>query len=265
MIADALKYLRDKFVEGVSHEEVEVGGHDRKDRILVNGKILEFPQVPAPIGSTVHEIDSLVKSVAHFATVDIEQSVNDVTVWVQANNVHVVVDTIEDKGSIKFVPGLNSLFVRFDRLQTEHFTHDELCRLLRHDLHAAERSEEFDLAVSNLKFERNETEERNSSRTADSMGKSVRAEITGEKDIPKSVTFSFPAYPGLPDVETAIAIDCSVVLDAENKVIRIIPKPGQLDASRREAASDLRDEIETQFNGDVAGRTFIGTYGRDGR
>lgn len=112
-----------------------------------------------------------------------------------------------------------------------------LTNLTPKELHTKLRVSLFDASVSPvdfkevmacLKFEVNETSESRILKGDESIGRQVRAKVTGESDIPDGVVFSFSVYPDLPQLNTQVDVACAVITEPASGTISVIPYPGEL-------------------------------------
>jgi hypothetical protein len=253
MIKEALEFLKDSFVKSEHPFRLDVDTKGVTDRVVYRGEVLEYVKTPPRVACDVDSLNSLTDAVVRYGSIN-----GGVSIWVRPNSVTVVLDDDEHRrNSLQFKPGLHGLFAVFCSLETKAMSHSALLQMLRHELHDAKRDEAFDLAIRKLKFSRNADTEVECRRTVDAMGTNVRAEVTGENEVPESVEFTFSAYPGR-DFSRDVTIDCSVILMPDEAKIRISPKPGEMDRVRREAAESLRSAIENTTNDDANAIIVLG-------
>lgn len=238
MIKEALEYLAKLAVGEKGFHALPVIPNEHVSRVLINGKVEMFGHDPAPITATVHDINSVRTAVDRFAI-----KAGKATIWIRSSEVLIVLDgELGDfrDDRVKFVPGLHPVVAVFEAMQQTKYTHDGLLNLLRYDLHDTTFDESFSLAIRNMKISIEQEEGREQTRTSDAMGKSVRAQVSGEKPLPETVIFEFPAYPGLPELEhKSLTITCSVQAIPLEKMFKVSPLTGEMDRIKREAAQAL--------------------------
>lgn len=134
--------------------------------------------------------------------------------------------------------------------------HRTCMRILRVNLASAIITPcDFKSVMSKLKFENTEENASSVKKGDESIGKSIRAKVTGEGDIPEEITVSFPIYPDvLPGCMAAVK--CSVIIDSIENRINIIPIPGDIERSIIEAQSHVADNIR-QGLGELDARATV--------
>lgn len=132
------------------------------------------------------------------------------------------------------------------RTRCQSLSHKACMRLLRVELASVELDPfDFKGQMSSLKFESTSTTETTVKKGDESIGKSIRAKVTNESEIPEELSISFSVYPDVIDNQNRVR--CSVIVDTMEQLIHIIPLPGELEGVLLDAqsviASLIREEL----------------------
>ena len=146
-----------------------------------------------------------------------------------------------------------------------NYSHKQLMKTLRVELAAATiYPEDFKASVSSLKFETTSDQNSSVKKGDESIGKAVRAKVTGEGDIAEAIIVTFPLYPDIQEkgIDTHRSIICSVIIEPLDGIISIIPQPGQIEQAliscQKSIADVIRKELE-KLPGDSI-PVFCGTF-----
>ena len=146
-----------------------------------------------------------------------------------------------------------------------NYSHKQLMKTLRVELAATTISpKDFKAVVSALKFETTSGQNSSVKKGDESIGKAVRAKVTGEGDISEDIIVTFAVYPDIEEtgINTYRSILCSVIIEPLDGIISIIPQPGQIEQAliscQKSIANVIRKELE-KFPGDSI-QVFCGTF-----
>lgn len=125
-----------------------------------------------------------------------------------------------------------------------NMTHIACMKMLRVHLASADITpDDFKTVMSALKFENTQENATTIKKGEESIGRSIRAKVTGEGNIPEEIRVSFPVYPDVPPHFVA-EVRCSVIIDSVENRINVIPIPGEIERAVIEAQSHVASQIE---------------------
>jgi hypothetical protein len=176
-----------------------------------------------PLIATVNSVADLVEAESLY----VDSSRYQATVWVETNQAVLFVDS-ERKGKVTLPLRVNPAIALIGTLK--NLQPKVLHRRLKVDLFATEVSP-FDFAetIGSLKFETTDTTEAKIRKGDESIAKNVRSAVTGEKDIPDEVTFTFDFYPDLGGGTFEVDIRCAVITEPAEGTVSVIPYPGEIE------------------------------------
>ena len=94
----------------------------------------------------------------------------------------------------------------------------------------------------------------------DAMGKSVRAEAIGKTAFPEDVTIRIePVIKPVTNGAIAVDIKAMFVIDPTDKVVGLIPYPGELERAKNSALEQLRRQVEELLGVQFENRIFLGS------
>lgn len=107
-------------------------------------------------------------------------------------------------------------------------------------------------AFRNLKFSSKSDGASTVNHGKSTMGKSLQAEVSGEKDLPKELVFKVQVYENFAH---AVDVICFVDIDAENATFKLTPYPLEL----RNAQAETVQKIGTLFAGKDRPKSYYGS------
>ena len=204
---------------------------------------VKWVEIPASdLKATVYSVTDLIKAESTFVEADSSQP----TVWVTETKA-VLYPRRDRKAVITLPLRVNPAVAILQKLQS--LPPKALHRKLKVDLFATEISP-FDFAetIGSLKFETTDTTDHKTRKGDESIAKTVRSTVTGEWSIPESVTFSFPFYPDLFELEhdgidTTVKIQCAVITEPSEGTVSIVPLPGMIEKATLESMQKIAAAI----------------------
>ena len=148
----------------------------------------------------------------------------------------------------------------FAVLQEQNWTTQEkLIDTLRHSLAAASIDPENTLPLlRNLKFSTQTEQTGQFTNSTAKMGKSVASQVTGESDLPETVSVEFHPFPSLADeIDVSVVVFCTLFTNPSNGTLKLEPRQGELEKAKTNATSALRDTIAKAVGDSIP--VFIGT------
>lgn len=136
----------------------------------------------------------------------------------------------------------------------------QMVDMLRHDLCGTMISPANTLnLLRNLKFTTTTEASGKIDNNSAAMGKSALAEVSGLDVLPETVMVEFVPYPALRDILDAgaeVQVDCTLFTDAAAAKLRLVPRPGELEAAKLAAMQ----AVQRKLAGDAAGvPVYLGT------
>lgn len=130
---------------------------------------------------------------------------------------------------------------------------------LRHSLAAAAIDPENTLPLlRNLKFATQTEQTGEFTNSTAKMGKSVASQVTGESDLPDTVSVEFHPFPSLADeIDVAVVVFCTLFTNPADGLLKLEPRQGELEKARTNATRALRDTIAKAVDGKAD--VFVGT------
>ena len=129
-------------------------------------------------------------------------------------------------------------------------TPGELIRKLRTEwIYASLYPDTFLHAVGQLKFSRGDEAEHEVSHTKDNVKRSLRAEMSGESELPESIRVSFAPYPGLMTGDW-VSLTCNVVVSASEGTLALVASPAAIAGAQVDAIARLLGRVSEQV-GDI--------------
>lgn len=208
--------------------------------------------LPVPARNhTVNTIESFAASVARYA--------KEATVWCVLDRVTCVLADSDLSHRCDRVTLPVTASECFGVLARQDWTQQQqLIDTLRHSLAAAEIDPPNTLALlRNLKFSTQTEQVGKFTNASAAMGKSVASQVTGESDLPESVSVEFHPFPSLADeIDVAVVVWCTLFTDPASGKLKLAPRQGELEKARTQATRALAATVKG-----VIGDTplFIGT------
>lgn len=175
------------------------------------------------------------------------------SVWVDMDGVQIILDdenlrseentSDERKHSITLSVTPSPLFDALIQIPCDQ---KALVYFLRHTLHGAVVTpENFQLAVSSLRWQIVDTSVGQFGTLNSKMGKDITAEVTPGGELPLEVGVSFLPFPALEDegIDEEVQVVCSVHVEPEKKTISVKPFPGQMERARVKAVGMLVEKV----------------------
>lgn len=216
------------------------------------GEVFPFP-LPIPARRhTVHTVESFSSAVQRYAQA--------ATAWCVLDKVTCVLNDADDKHrcDLVFLPITPSDC--FKVLASQNWTDQEtLIDTLRHSLAAALIDPENTLPLlRNLKFATQTEQTGAFTNSTAKMGKSVASQVTGESDLPDTVSVEFHPFPSLADeIDVSVVVFCTLFTNPATGKLKLEPRQGELEKARTTATRALRDTIAKSLGTSVP--VFIGT------
>lgn len=179
--------------------------------------------------------------------------------WIDGNQVVVVIDD-SDRFDQMFMPlEKNPIVEAIECINKSFRTPKQLTEFLRHDCATVHVSPGgFDDLISALKFHTETDEEHNHGRTKDSMGTSVRSEVTGASELPKQVEIEFDYYPAI-EVDTTVVVRFSLITEPSRGVLQLRAYPGDLDSAQQQSVEAICTELREVVLKDLPVTVLCGT------
>ena len=138
-------------------------------------------------------------------------------------------------------------------------TQEKLIDTLRHSLAAASIDPANTLPLlRNLKFATQTEQTGQYTNSTAKMGKSVASQVTGESDLPETVTVEFHPFPSLADeIDVSVVVFCTLFTNPSSGTLKLEPRQGELEKAKTTATRALRDTIAKAVSDKVP--VFIGT------
>lgn len=251
MIAEAIEQIRD-----LSHAATRLTKLDISDGRTAfydqRGNVLPFA-LPIPERKhTVHTVESFSAAVQRYAQA--------ATAWCVLDKVTCVLNDADDKHRCDVVSLPITPSDCFKVLERQNWTDQEsLIDTLRHSLAAASIDPENTLPLlRNLKFATQTEQTGAFTNSTAKMGKSVASQVTGEGDLPDTVSVEFHPFPSLADeIDIAVVVFCTLFTNPAKGLLKLEPRQGELEKARTTATRALRDTIAKSLGAAVP--VFIGT------
>lgn len=251
MIAEAIAEIRD-----LSHAATRLTKLDISDSRTAfydqRGNVLAHP-LPIPARKhTVHTVESFAAAVVRYA--------KNATAWCVLDRVTCVLNDVDDahRCDVVFLPITPSDC--FKVLERQGWVNQEtLIDTLRHSLAAATIDPQNTLPLlRNLKFATQTEQTGAFTNSTAKMGKSVASQVTGEGDLPDTVTVEFHPFPSLADeIDISVVVFCTLFTDPAKGTLKLEPRQGELEKARTTATRALRDTIDKAVG--TSADVFIGT------
>lgn len=174
-------------------------------------------------------------------------------IWYSRNGVIglIVDEERRDKVSLKltYTPQLLTL-LDIERQKYPEYDQKSFLKLLRIALHDCLGSAP-DLvdSIRAVKFELNSEAQGRVGHKEESLGRSMKAKLTGDTDVPEFVELTVPIFANLPGKHERVK--CAIDISLEKQQFRLIPLPGELENALREGEAGVHDRIRQQFEGSV--------------
>lgn len=214
-----------------------------KRYLMPDGTIHTFDSEPLKRKHTVTSLDSLETAIATYRG-------KRAAVWVSFDQLKVILDDDEfGENSVRLELKRAPLFNLLLGLQ-EIGDPKVLVNFFRHDCYTADvHPEGVAAALSNLRFVTQDEDSRTLTTTADSMGKSIRAEVSGTANLPERVEISFQPWPRL-DIaeELRVNVPCRLNVDAGERLLSLVPLPGAIETAKNEATAYLINYLHGELS-----------------
>lgn len=250
MIDDAIAAIAD-----MTHEAIRLNKLDISDERTAfydqRGNVLAFPRPIPSRKHTVQTIESLAQAVTLYGTT--------ASAWCSLTGVTVILNDAADVHRVDRVllPITPSdCFAVLGR--QEWCSQETLIDTLRHSLAAASIDPENTLPLlRNLKFSTQTEQTGAFTNSTSKMGKSVAAQVTGEGDLPETVSVEFHPFPSLADeIDVAVVVFCTLFTNPSTGRLKLEPRQGELEKAKTEATKALAATIKEEV-GQVP--VFVGT------
>lgn len=264
MFAELHKQIEDLAKRASGAKEVQINDNNPAVAHVYNaadGKIVEYDRKPPNRSHTLSTIASYADAYQRYA------ALGEPSVWVSLKSVVCVINDSDDEfrqHRLTLPVSVSPLFATVNSLPGEQ---EALLQAIRHDLKPAQIAPDtFELAIANLKWQTTDTAEGQYGTVKSTMGRSINAEVKGEKDIPPEIEVTFEPFPELCKefqkygVPSTVTVVCSVHMVPADREIIVKPYPGQIGMAQAEAVELLRRVIAEAVGDDVsASHVFAGT------
>lgn len=247
MLKEALQYIRDMAV--ASEQKFTFDTTGKEDVVIdrVNGKVVRT-QKPVHQQARFSSVEDLIRFAGAHTWL--------FTSYFISNKRVIAVDQDEPRNYASVELEVNPIVAVLQNCR--EMEHAAAMRRLRVDFAAVEiEPETFRGVLGKLKFATGSDTESAIGKGDESLSRKVRASVTGESEIPEEIVVRFPVYPTL-DLETACAVECSVIIDPTSQRISIVPIPGQLEQAMLTAQEKIKDYIEKNTTLPVYRGAFMG-------
>lgn len=222
-LSAAIRMVGDLAVEASKAKSFSFAAQKGRMQVLDSStgtiQYIDTPSLPLVAG--VSGIDDLV------TVFDAEGKPEGASIWVEPKRVVMFLDR---KRIAKVAMGLNMHPAMSSLVELEELSPKDLHRKLRVDLFDTIVSPaDFPEVMSVLKFQVTQTNESVLRKGDESIGNNLRAQVTGESELPESVTFTFAVFPELDGLDTREAVQCAVLTSPADGTISVVPYPGQVE------------------------------------
>lgn len=236
MIKEALEYITGLARDG-DHAEVLDIPDPRVQRMLVKGSLVTVDKPAAPRAHIAHSVGGLIRLANRF-NADAETCV----VWYNAERVTLVVDDsghrVNTVVSRLEHSAIYETLGALDRGKT-WLAQRDFVRLLRIDLSEALPEIALLNIVRKVKFENGVITTAKLTRASESMGREIVSSVAAEGPIPEEVELQVPVY----KLGTTYTGQCSVEVDLDRGMFRLLPYPDELYSLQQLALTTLHEEL----------------------
>ena len=109
------------------------------------------------------------------------------------------------------------------------------------------QAEELAAAVKKLKFNATASGDSEIDHGRQSLGKSLTAQITGEKAIPETVIFNFQTFTNACFRGIRASVKCAIEVDASTTMFKVTALPGELERAADDAVSEIAKQLASAF------------------
>lgn len=240
MLREALQYLDQRQAEKIGYQ-VAIN----KDVWTYDGKQFFKTEIAAPPRSHI------LLTVASFCAAAKHYLTDEATIWINPAGATVVIDDAAYRENVLRLQLQLSVELNTVLNCKEPMTPSELRSLLRNQLYRAAPAELRDVFAHLLMMDRSA-----GSHTEDTVGRSVKAAIHGEAELPESLILDLHAWDGEIFRST---FELGVEFVPEMRQLRLIPRPGEISRFHLESMTWMRDSIAAAvFPGSDAPPVFFG-------
>lgn len=251
MIDDAIHAIANLRAESLKLHRLDI--RDEREAFYdQRGAVLVQPLPVPPRKHTVHTIESFAAAVSRYA--------KNATVWCVLDKVTCVLNDVDDVHRCDVVSLPVTPSDCFAVLARQGWVDQEtLIDTLRHSLAAATIDPETTLPLlRNLKFSTQTEQSGAFTNSTAKMGKSVASQVTGEGDLPDTVSVEFHPFPSLADeIDVAVVVFCTLFTNPAKGLLKLEPRQGELEKAKTVATRALRDTIATAVGSGAS--VFVGT------
>lgn len=249
---NALEFLADQACDAA---DLAIVHNSEQQTIYIDSEGVSFT-VKKPSPDRKHQalsLNSLVDAMQEFSS-------DTASIWVSTKEIVGLCNHSEDSHRRDRVSMSLSPHHAFPILQNFNWmSQKQMISLLRESLTDCTFDQaSFKDSIKSLKFDRSENSHSNIQATSVSMGRSINAKLTGEIDLPETVTVEFHPYPALAEeVDVSVAVTCSLIADPEEGKLKLIPHAGQIDEAYRKALVAVGDKVRELAGESI--KVFLGT------
>lgn len=240
MIKEALQFLQGSWAA----KEVQNGDNHKTTLVLPDGSLKEVAHPPKPRSHTFRDLGDFCAALARYSKAD-------QTVFVSLTRAVCVLCDVQDvhrENVLTLELSPTSVFAALEALG-KPLDQKDLIHLLRTTFGTCEWSDDLLNAVETVRFTRTDDGESTVSTKGDSLGKGVKAAVSGLKGpLPPKVTCSFPAFPLINNesVRDVVNVELAFFVDHIEAEFTLVPLAHSVDEARLMAVEAIQSAIATK-------------------
>jgi len=125
------------------------------------------------------------------------------------------------------------------RQRRTEFDHKSFCKLLRIDLAKALPPGALLEIVRSVSFEAGTVVKAKVTRQMESMGRDITSAVSGERDIPETVTLLVPVFKSPRLINDRYSVSCAVDVDPERGTFKLFPVPDEIERVEQLAIENI--------------------------
>ncbi len=249
MIAEAIKAFVELARSGMAIQRFDVDD-PRKSHFYTNGNPLLIDLPIPPRDHTVATLEEIIRLATRFSG---PAGGCSPVVWYNEEAVTLVLDDnghrLETVGFPLTYHPTWELLRQFATTKAKH-DHKSFIRLLRIDLDTALAPSALLEIVRKVKFENGTITDADRQRTRESIGKSIVASVSTEREIPDFVVVKTAVYQDSGE-DAIYGVTCAVEVDSLEGWFRLVPMPGELIRVQQRATDSIGVRLREGLPEDV--------------